>query len=183
MQWAHKIYFKNSLISFVMIGNPSRWAGVGIPSVNTWVDKLTYIILLSLDTVLPKWLFTWQLGLGSLSWKWSERWFSSCSSWHFRFFALAKVKFGLGEAAWALRGEGSSQLHSVISAAGSMKCICSRILKSTKWKCHVVFPLPLWGCVVRVKSSGKEGKFFGSPMVRTPCFTAKGLRFNPWLGS
>ena len=163
MQWAHKIYFKNSLISFVIIGNPSRWAGVGIASVNTWVDKLTYTILLSLDTVLPKWLFTWQLGLGSLSWKWSERWFSSCSSWHFRFFALAKVKFGLGEATWA---------HWFVSCSPERRgvfftpwfqqltlwsCICSRILKSTKWKYHVVFPLPLWGCVVRVKSSGKGG--------------------------
>lgn len=95
MQLAQKIYFKNSLISFVnLIGNPSRWAGVEIPSVKTRFISLLTLSCCPAHAVLPKWLFTWQLGLGSLSWKWSERLFSSCSSWHFKFFALAKVKFG-----------------------------------------------------------------------------------------
>ena len=154
--------------------------------------KTQFISLLTLSccpahVALPKWLFTWLLGLGSLSWKWSERLFRLCSSWHFKFFALAKVKFGrqleltgLSVQSWEERG--LLNFSPWFQRLTLCSCICSRILKSTKWK-YVVFPLPLWGCVVRVKSSGKRGKFFGSPVVRTLCFTAKGPGFNPWLGN
>ena len=163
MQLAQKIYFKNSLISFVnLIANPSRWAGVEIPSVKTRFISLLTLSCCPAQAVLPKWLFTWQLGLGSLSWKWSERLFSSCSSWHFKFFALAKVKFGrqleltgLSVQSWEERG--LLNFSPWFQQLTLCSCICSRILKSTKWKYHVVFPLPLWGCVVRVRAQAKGG--------------------------